>query len=196
MDDTVRRADVADVEPFADTLTLSFLDDPVMTWVFPDHDVRARRLAAMWRFVAGGLYLPGGACTTLPGHEAVAQWRAPDAPPADAFWDEHGAELAVLLEGDLDRIGALGEAMGAHHPDEPHWYLLAIGTRPEVQGRGLGSVLLAHTLATADERGEPAYLEATSPRSRALYARFGFEVVEEFAPDGCPPLWAMWRDPA
>ena len=43
----------------------------------------------------------------------------------------------------------------------------------------------------------PAYLNAGSPRSRDLYLRHGFEVTEEFRlPEGGPPLWRMWREPA
>jgi hypothetical protein len=42
----------------------------------------------------------------------------------------------------------------------------------------------------------PAYLNAGSARSRDLYARHGFEVMEQFElPDGGPPLWRMWREP-
>jgi hypothetical protein len=50
-------------------------------------------------------------------------------------------------------------------------------------------------LDVADRRGEPAYLEATSPRNRALYERHGFEVVDELRTGDCPPLWGMWRKP-
>ncbi len=100
------------------------------------------------------------------------------------------------MEGDLERSALIGSAMAEHHPHHAdHWYLMAIGVQPEAQGRGLGGVLLAHTLNQLDERGEAAYLEATSPRSRRLYERFGFEVAGEFAPDGGPPLWPMWREP-
>jgi GNAT superfamily N-acetyltransferase len=190
-----RAAGSADLDGFVETLTASFLDDPVMSWAFPDRHVRARRLRVLWRYVAGGIYLPAGRCTTLPAHDAVAMWREPGAAPADAFWAEHAEAFATELEGDLERMSLLSETMAAHHPTDAHWYLLALGTRPDAQGRGLGSVLLAHTLAVADEQGQPAYLEATSPRSRALYARFGFDVVDELTPPGGPPLWAMWRTP-
>ncbi|MDP9345553.1 MAG: GNAT family N-acetyltransferase, partial [Actinomycetota bacterium] len=46
------------------------------------------------------------------------------------------------------------------------------------------------------EQGLPAYLEASSPRNRALYERHGFSVTEELKlPRNGPPLWLMWRDP-
>jgi GNAT superfamily N-acetyltransferase len=72
-----------------------------------------------------------------------------------------------------------------------------LGTDPDRQGRGLGSLLLRQTLSELDWARTPAYLEASTPRSRALYLRHGFVVMNEIRlPGGGPPLWRMWRDPA
>ena len=79
------------------------------------------------------------------------------------------------------------------HPEEPHRYLFSIGVRSTARGRGLGGKLLATALADTDAAGEPAYLEATSPRSRALYARHGFKATDEITIDDGPTLWPMWR---
>jgi hypothetical protein len=40
-----------------------------------------------------------------------------------------------------------------------------------------------------------AYLDATSGRNKRLYERHGFEAEAEYAPEGGPPLWPMWREP-
>lgn len=100
------------------------------------------------------------------------------------------------MEGELERMGELSALMAAHHPDHvDHWYLLALGVVPERQGRGLGGALLGHTVERLDADGRPAYLEATSDRSRRLYHRHGFEETAELAPTDGPPIWGMWRDP-
>jgi hypothetical protein len=52
-------------------------------------------------------------------------------------------------------------------------------------------------LDRCDSDGLPAYLEASSERSAALYERLGFVhlgVLE--LPDGGPPMWPMRRPPA
>jgi GNAT superfamily N-acetyltransferase len=196
----VRGIGVGDATGVIDTLTLAFLDDPVMTWVFRDASRRRAQLSALWRHLATGVYLPAGGCTALaePGAEvaATALWRPPDA-PENQYFEEHIEDLVTDLGEDLARLGTVGDLMGEHHPEEPHWYLLALGTRPERQGHGLGARLLGHTLTELDRSGTAAYLEATSPRSRALYERHGFEVtgVIELPEDG-PLLWPMWRPPA
>ncbi|QYN34952.1 hypothetical protein K1T35_42510 [Pseudonocardia sp. DSM 110487] len=52
----------------------------------------------------------------------------------------------------------------------------------------------APRLVRADADGLPAYLEATSLRSRSLYERHGFRDAGDpiQLPDG-PSLWPMWR---
>lgn len=195
MDTTVRAATLTDVDVVTSVLTEAFDADPMMRWAFTD-DVRPRRLAAMWRYLATHGYLPAGVSTVLPGGDGAALWLPPGVTLDGAFWAEHGAAFASGMEFDMERLGAMAEQMHEHHPADDHWYLLAIGARASAQGRGVGSALLAHTLAIADEHGQPAYLEATSPRSRVLYERFGFTVLGEIQVADSPTLWAMWREPA
>lgn len=198
MQDAVRAASEADLAGIVDVLTVAFHDDPIMLWAFPDPAVRPARLRALWGFMAAEGYLPFGASTLVPsgsGADGAALWLAPGQELSDAFWEHRGHAFATALDYDLDRLSSLSELMHAHHPREPHWYLFAIGVPPDRQGGRLGSALLAYTLVDADKTNAPAYLEATSLRSRTLYERIGFVVTGEFAaPDG-PPLWSMWREP-
>jgi ribosomal protein S18 acetylase RimI-like enzyme len=66
---------------------------------------------------------------------------------------------------------------------------------PAYRGRGLGSALLAHGLAVADQDGLPAYLEATSEDNRRLYERHGFTVIGKIQYGTSPPMWAMRHEP-
>ena len=86
--------------------------------------------------------------------------------------------------------------MEAQFPEAPHWHLPFLGVSPEHQGHGLGSALMRPILERCDRERIPAYLEASTPRNRALYLRHGFVVLNEMRlPDGGPPLWRMWREP-
>jgi ribosomal protein S18 acetylase RimI-like enzyme len=118
--------------------------------------------------------------------------------PPRADVDE--APLVALIEESVDEhqqanAFSLFEQMAAYHPAEPHWYLPLIGVAPSAQGRGFGSLLLEHAAARCDREGLPAYLEATSPRSLALYRRHGFEVVAELRVGSAPPVFPMLRKP-
>jgi ribosomal protein S18 acetylase RimI-like enzyme len=193
----VRAATIVDLDGVVTVLTAAFHDDPMMTWAFPDDDVRPLRLAALWRFMAGEAYIPRGGSTIVPGPDAAALWLAPGEALDREFWATRWAGFVASLEGDVDRMSRIGEVTAAHHPhDREHWYLLGLGVAPARQGLRLGSALLAHTLDRADAAGAPAYLEATGPRNRALYERLGFETLAELAVDDSPTLWPMWREPA
>ncbi|MET0460156.1 MAG: GNAT family N-acetyltransferase [Ilumatobacteraceae bacterium] len=196
MEPAVRVAGPTDVGGIAGVLADAFFDDPLMTWAFPDPATRHQRLTGLWMFMAGQAYVPFGSSTVVPGIDAGALWLAPGQVLDDAFWAARGAEFLDAVEGEFDRMSSFSDVMAAHHPHDEHWYLLAIGVSPARQGGRLGSALLAHTLAEADAAGAPAYLEATSPRSRALYARHGFEDVAELRVDDSPPMWAMLRPPS
>jgi GNAT superfamily N-acetyltransferase len=200
-----RAATTEDVAEMARVLGDAFTDDPIFVWLFPDAERRPRQCQLLFEMTVRHRYQPTGACQVLP--DAVAAWEPPthpeggEAPPdqGEAVPTEAAEEGADALGPELaeagERLGVLGALMAAHHPTEPCWYLAAIGVRPSAQGRGLGGVLLSARTAELDAVAAPAFLEATTPRSRALYERHGFEVVEELVvPDG-PSMWAMWREP-
>jgi L-amino acid N-acyltransferase YncA len=87
--------------------------------------------------------------------------------------------------------------MERRHISEPHIYVRTVGVRTELQGQGLGSKLMQPTLERADAAGLPAYIEASSERSAALYERLGFVHLGVFElPDGGPRVWPMRRPAA
>jgi ribosomal protein S18 acetylase RimI-like enzyme len=109
--------------------------------------------------------------------------------------DEHGGYIAIDPTRHQDAFTFMGR-MGEHHPTEPHWYLPYIGVDPTRQGQGHGSALLERGLSRCARDGLPAYLEASSPRNRALYERHGFQAFAEIQVADSPPLWPMWRNPS
>jgi ribosomal protein S18 acetylase RimI-like enzyme len=60
-----------------------------------------------------------------------------------------------------------------------YFYVFFIGTRLDCRGRGLASALIRRHQSRAREVKKPIWLEATTAKSRDLYARLGFDVVQE-----------------
>jgi GNAT superfamily N-acetyltransferase len=121
--------------------------------------------------------------------------------PADAHADDSGedgpARLRAAVDPDNERVELIGRLTQDIHPTgRAHEYLWMIGVTPKRQGEGLGTALVRHVLDRCDHEGLPAYLEASSTRSRALYERLGFEPTGAplALPDG-PHMWPMWREP-
>ena len=78
-----------------------------------------------------------------------------------------------------------------------HLYVFLLGCAPAHQGTGRGRCALRAALRVADERGVPSALETTTEKNRAMYERYGFEVVGSVRVDGCDAPWyAMVREPS
>ncbi|GIH15381.1 GNAT family N-acetyltransferase [Rugosimonospora africana] len=197
-DTSTRAADPAQAVALAQLIADAFHDLPVCQWLVPDPDERRRVLPADFHILVRHA-LEHGTVVTSGGLDAVAVWYsgAPDAVPDIPDYD---ARVARACDPYTERFQLLDEAMHAAHPDgPPHEHLAFLAVRPGAQGRGLGSALLRRRHRVLDERGVPAYLEASSPRSRQLYLRHGYlDIGEPFATKGGPDptMWPMWRDPA
>ena len=95
----------------------------------------------------------------------------------------------------IDRVAGIWSLVSEYEPEQPHWYLRQIGVDPALHSGGRGGLLMEAGLAEIDRRGELSYLEATSPRSRDFYERYGFVTLAEVRHEDSAPLWPMLRQP-
>ena len=160
----------ADASAVASALAVAFTDDPVFCWMLPDDDVRPVAARTFFDIVVGILAPHDDAWTTGAAVTGAALWvPAGQAPMSDERAEEFACELAELGAPHGDRVLELIGLMDAHHPRQPNEYLWFLGVVPAGQGCGLGSALMRPVLERAGQAGLPAYLEATSPRNKALY---------------------------
>ena len=188
----LQKATIEDVPRLKTVLAEAFFDDPILSWLMPED---GRRLARLRRYFGielrhlalarGRVWttndLAGAALTLPPG-----KWRSP--------------LRVTLLEGSafgvhLARAARLGAAIEWRHVHGRHYYVRDVGVLPSMQGRGLGSALMEPTLERCDREGLPAYLEASSERSAALYERLGVRITSVLRVGSCPPLRLMLRAP-
>lgn len=191
----VRGAEPGDLPRLAGTLASAFSDDPVFTWLTPP----PRREERLRRFFGAMLRTAGrhGAVFTSGDLGCAAVWLPPGGwktRPTDLV--RNTPAMVRCFSRHFPRaLGGLSR-IEARHPVEEHWYLEFLGTRRELQRRGIGSALIGHMLDRCDAEGLPAYLEASSPENVPFYRRHGFEVREEIPlGGGGPAVWGMWRDP-
>lgn len=189
-----RQATAADRSTVLDVLTAAFMGDPLTCWLFPEVGARRRLQSHFYRPHLGH---PAAEAYLIGQHDGAALWRTVAA--GQAAHDDPAPSAAgtdAEFGKDTARLRALGEALAPRHPvSEPHLYLLCMGVVSGRQGAGLGSAMLRHRLRRADADGLAAYLEASSPRSRALYRRHGFEDLgEPVQVADSPLLWPMWRE--
>lgn len=170
-------------------ITDAFFHDPVVRWAYPDDDQYRTLFPTFAKAFGGGAFAAGSAFATNDAAGA-ALWLPPGVHPDE----EAMGELLQALTGDHigDLMGFI-EVQANLHPTEAHWYLPLMGVHPSKQGTGVGSALLSHALSACDEQHLPAYLEATTPESRRLYERHGFEVTGVIQFGSSPEMWPMWR---
>ena len=185
----VRTATAQDRKVISRILATAFAADPVVRWLMPTPGRDAR----MFHALAADLHAaPGCADIALEDSGAVgaALWDPPGhhVPPGHAVVGVWRLLIAMRWSG-LRRGAVLETAFSKARPAESVWYLAQLGAA--TPGRGIGSALLEHRLATITG---PAYLESSNQRNVSLYQRFGFEVIKEISlPGGGPTLWTMLR---
>ncbi|GMH57865.1 hypothetical protein TrST_g5891 [Triparma strigata] len=79
-------------------------------------------------------------------------------------------KMFAVLESKRHELGG-----NAHH-------LMTLGTNPEQQGKGMGSILIKKGIARATELGVPCYLESSNPKNIPFYLRHGFVEVGKYYP--------------
>ncbi len=182
----------------AGVLAAAFTDDPVLGWLLPDPVSRPAALRRFFAIEARSRTLPLGASVAT-ADDGRMLGAALVVPPGHTptIWSQvtHGLGYARVFRHRLVRAARLQAALDRAHPRTPHVYLVAIGVRPDVHGRGLATGMLAPVLARCDEDGLPAYLEATSPRSARLYRRLGFATDDVLRFEDAPALELMTRPP-
>lgn len=128
----------------------------------------------------------------------AAVWLSPGQKAFDFSFFQELALAPLMLSiagiGGMQRGFALADKLSEYHPREPHAHLVFLGVAGAAQGRGVGSEILKTTLAPLDAAGTIAYLECSTERNAALYARHGFETSGEFDLPGLH-MWAMVRQP-
>lgn len=195
---SVTVATAEDVSRLADALADAFHADPVYTWMLPRGLRLTARLRALFTAEMAQYGLRQGKVWTTSDRDGAVVALPPDA------WK---MPESITLSEALVWMWAFGRrlllaqrvqhALELHHPSEPHFYVRIVGVRTALQGQGLGSALMRPTLDLADSLGVPTYLEASTQRSAAMYARLGFVHLGALAlPDGGPPLWPMRRPAA
>jgi len=199
----IRRAGEGDREAVTRLLDDAFQNDPVSSWVFPDADDRRRtHHLLMGAFL--GIVLDEGYVDVTEDGSACALWLPMPAEAHEGHEDNEGddedgpAQIREAVDPGNERIEQIARLTAGIHPaGTAHEYLWMIGVAPERQGEGLGTALIQHVLDRCDREHLPAYLEASSARSCALYERLGFTFMGSTLdlPDG-PPMWPMWREAA
>lgn len=196
----IRPATAADRAKLADCLASAFAEDPLFNWMGGGTTGAAfepKARIVFDAFLKSDLARDEHLVFTDESGIGVAVWKAPNR------WKMPTGDMLRAFPAMLRAFGARAPRMiGAFsaiekvHPTEEHYYLEALGTRQDMQSRGVGSAVIRPMLDRCDAEGMPAYLESSNVRNVPFYARHGFETTGEIVVGkGAPTVTAMWREP-
>jgi len=175
----VRPAAATETTAVSRLLTDAFLAGPLAEHLVGDVAQRQRITAAYWSMIVEhAQHSTTSAHIDVIGQaDAAAIWYpTPAGQTPDLVPDDYDQRLADAAGPHLHRFRALDELMHTVIPQiDTGWaYLGFVGVWPSAQDRGLGSTLLQRYHRTLDNNHTPAFLVASSGRSRQLYLRLGY----------------------
>lgn len=190
---SVRPAGRKDRAAITRMLGAAFQDEPTMCFIFPDAEDRRRRMPRVFAILYDGA-AANGECYVTPGGEAATLWRAPGAAQIGFIEKLRQGWPWLRAAGfSLPRAVTVDDAINAHQPDVPHWYLHIAGCAPARQGQGFGSAAVRAGLARADADGVPASLETATIENVRFYEGLGFAVTHTWEVPRGPKMWSMLR---
>jgi ribosomal protein S18 acetylase RimI-like enzyme len=195
------RLGAAGYAPARQTLGRAFFAYNLMVYAAADDARRRRGATTVYGSILADSFRHGEVYTTDDG-AGVACWLPPGCGVPGLWRQIRAGMLAIPFQfgpvGFRRLIAYENVSRRLHHTyaPMPHWYLYAIGVEPQLQGQGIGSLLLSQMAARVDAAGMPCYLDTHQEQNVRLYQRHGFEVAECSTPEGHPiPVWAMVRKP-
>lgn len=176
-----------------ETLSAAFAEDPAICWMFPDSQVRLRRLPLLMRWSFDD-HLAHGIVLGTADAGSVTLWRPPgsvhrhEALTPPAIW-----RFFRMFGPALPRAERLDRHIGKHLPrGETQFYLRMAAVRPDLQGKGLGGRTIRAGLTHPAREGMRPVLETATAANVGLYQRLGYEVIDEWdVPGGGPHFWTM-----
>lgn len=191
----IHQAEAADLDRLSEVIAEAFLDLPPSGWLIEQAHMRRQIFPSYFRLHLEHA-LADGIIHTTPDKTSAALWLPITTSPAIELTGYHTQLIAITWPW-TERFLAFDAALERHHPaDFPHHHLCILAVHPNQQGNGIGTALLDAHHRTLDHAGEPAYLEASSPRNRDLYLRHGYTDLGApiELPYG-PVMYPMWRTP-
>ena len=192
---SIRKASLEDISTLSNVLADSLKETALTSWLVPKDKYYKEKILNYSNFLLQ-LAVPHELIYTTEKLEGAALWIPPHK------WEMNLMQEITLLpkvikytgvKQFISRISGLTK-LTSKHPKDAHYYLMTVGVKPEVQGKGIGSSLLQPVLLLADTQGIPCYLETSNEKTLGLYKKHGFSIINTIQlPFGGPHMWLLWR---
>lgn len=190
---TIRPLQSHEIDSVASLISAGYFDDAFFAWAVDDENDRMQIVAEYYK-----VYMRYSGCVAYIAENGGEIAGA-------AIWLPHDTSAQVYHEissvtgkyaPQFDAVSDMSHQ--SEPPLAPFYQLVGFVVDKQAQGHGIGSALMAHSLATFDGMGIPTYLEASTPYyGGGVYGKFGYQPVGElmhFAKNAV--LYPLWRHAA
>ncbi|KAF4964247.1 hypothetical protein FSARC_7801 [Fusarium sarcochroum] len=196
--------DLSSIRASAQIISLSFASDPLIRWLSRDRagpgwetltpTLQQWQEARLREYAVRGIGMEAvtmdedprsvGACFIFPP-KSQFRWLNPLWWPAylRVLWDDRWVKPMEPFSHDK-RIGLMMEShnefeekIKSQYPPNSLYYLEIAAVRPDAQGMGVGSTIMAWVIQKLGP--SPCFLECTAKKNVKFYEKYGFRVVEE-----------------
>lgn len=187
------------VDEAATVLARAFEDYPLMHYILADsgNDYKRHVWDAM-RFTCEARLTLGNSLKGVEENGRLVAVACIDHPEEKIWPDslEQGFDALIesLSEQAATRFSQFGELVGAHHPQQPHFYLVVLGVQPEAQRQGYGRALLSmvQEMSESHPLSTGVGLDTETIANVPLYKHCGYQVTGE-ARLGDVDMWFFFR---
>lgn len=183
-------------EAAAETLTIAFLNDPLVTRICPEEATRAPLILPVFRYSANLAIHYGqawGIDVSKPADSPCGvslwlhSWRMICPPWRWFAYGGHKVGRGMAPEGYrmLNEVSFTIDRERDRIAPRRYLYLSNLGVLPECRRRGLATALVQGPCERAARQGLPVLVETNTPDSLAFYRAAGFGVVRSFK------VWGM-----
>ena len=196
----IAAATPVDADQAVGCLVAAFADDPITRFLLqpaPNYPERLTRFFSLLIRARLRLRMPVLVARDSSGIHGAAMGNSAAPPPWPSDLEDEWGGLERAFPGFNERADIYDQIARKSMPTSPHYYLGVIGTRPALQGRGIGDRLLRSfcDLSAADPLSRGVYLETANPSNVRFYERAGFAVIGQGSL-GTATLWCMFLSQA
>ena len=175
----VNTLDTKDIEKIMEIFSNAFENYPLMEFFFGDTYQQSIKYL-LQASIVDQLFLGAFAEDKLQG---VASITSPEKSANNQDVESNSTsseeELATVIGAEsLMRIEAYSKLKKANKPQQPHFYINALGVNPKSQGTGIGSALLAkvHQMSEQHPKSCGVALDTQTEKNVSYYQRFGYSI--------------------
>jgi hypothetical protein len=175
-----------DIHRASQVLGKSFIDYPVLKFIFPDDQYRRDKIFHLFNFLVKLGMLNGEVVAPTENIEGVIIWVNPNNIKSSFFNILQAGFINLAVKIDLSTLNRIRkfyytkQKIRSNIIKNSYYLLDVIGIDTQFQKKGFGRLLIETKLIEIDKTKKPCYVETSEEKNILFYKKFGFNLIHEY----------------